>query len=282
MRIIGGISPESSEKAKTLYQEIADGQIHLTDATTAELVKVMENTYRDVNIALANELAKISQQLGVSAWDVIRLANLHPRVNLHTPGPGVGGHCISVDPWFIVEQCPETAKLIYQARQINEDMPMFTANCIQHLVQDLPQANITIFGLTYKADVDDVRESPVLHILETLRQDPRLNIRVYDPHVIHKPMQDIEVDLVSLETAIRESDCLVFAVDHSEFKYLNPRQLSDVVRHKRVLDCKRILNQEEWEELGFTYALLGDGKTLPSLMPLPCKLEPNKQLLALA
>ena len=167
-RIVGGINEKSAQMAKEVYQSFVEGEIYLTDTVTAEMVKIMENTYRDVNIAFANELAKISHKMGINAWEVISLANLHPRVNIHTPGPGVGGHCISVDPWFIVEKNPALALLINQGRHINDSMPEFTYNLITEQVKHIPNAKITVLGLTYKPDIDDIRESPAIEIPNTL------------------------------------------------------------------------------------------------------------------
>jgi UDP-N-acetyl-D-mannosaminuronic acid dehydrogenase len=252
IRIIGGVNETSARLAKDIYGHFVEGDIHLTDATTAEMVKIMENTYRDVNIALANELARISPQLNINAWDVIRFANLHPRVNIHTPGPGVGGHCISVDPWFVVEKFPETAQLIQRARLINDFMPEYTYQLVLDTVKGIDKPKITMLGLTYKPDVDDIRESPALKILALMEQNPELEVAVYDPHVKHS-----DCELSGLEAALRNSDCILLTVDHAEFKFIHPRQVASMMRTKQVIDTRKALNDQEWTAAGFHYRLLG-------------------------
>lgn len=252
IRVIGGVNEQSARKAKEIYTRFVEGDIHLTDATTAEMVKIMENTYRDVNIALANELARIAPQLKINAWEVIRFSNLHPRVNIHTPGPGVGGHCISVDPWFIVEKFPDLAQLIYRSRQINDFMPEYTYKMVLDAVKDIPKPKITMFGLTYKPDVDDIREAPALKILELMEQNPDLEVAVYDPHVKHA-----DCELLGLEAALRDSDCLLLTVDHTEFKFVHPRQVASIMRTLQVIDTKNALSDQEWTSAGFKYMLLG-------------------------
>jgi len=263
-RIVGGINEKSAQMAKEVYLSFVEGEIFLTDTVTAEMVKIMENTYRDVNIAFANELAKISHKMGINAWDVINLANLHPRVNIHNPGPGVGGHCISVDPWFIVEKNPTLAKLINQARNINDSMPEFTYNLILQQVKDIPNAKITVLGLTYKPNIDDLRESPAIEIVRMIENNPDLRLSVCDSHV--KRFNNHE--LSNLEEALKDSDCVVLAVNHNEFKSINPAQVATLVRNKIVIDTANSLNKKVWEENGFRYILLGDGNLrLPTLRP---------------
>lgn len=255
-RIVGGINQKSAQMAKEVYETFVKGEIILTDSTTAEMVKVMENTYRDVNIALANELAKIAYKLGISAWDVIQYANLHPRVNLHSPGPGVGGHCISVDPWFIVEKNPELAVLISRAREINDSMPEFTYDMVLAQVEHIPNPKITVLGLTYKPDIDDIRESPAIEIFKMLDKNPRLKVSVCDPHV--KGFGD---KLMNIDDAVRNSDCILLAVNHKEFMSLNIAEIANLVNNKVIVDTRNALNREDWENQGFRYVLLGDGKT---------------------
>lgn len=252
IRIIGGVNETSARMASDIYGHFVEGDIHLTDATTAEMVKIMENTFRDVNIALANELAQIAPKLNINAWEVIRFANLHPRVNIHTPGPGVGGHCISVDPWFIVEKFPETAKLIKGARQINDSMPEHTYNMVLNAVKGIKKPKVTMLGLTYKPDVDDIRESPALKILELMEHNPDLQVAVYDPHVKHS-----DCELSGLEAALRDSDCILLTVDHAEFKFISPLQVANMMRTKQVIDTKNALRDQEWTAAGFNYFLLG-------------------------
>lgn len=264
IRIIGGVNETSARMASDIYGHFVEGDIHLTDATTAEMVKIMENTFRDVNIALANELAQIAPKLNINAWEVIRFANLHPRVNIHTPGPGVGGHCISVDPWFVVERFPETAQLIRGARQINDFMPEYTYNMVLNAVKGIKKPKVTMLGLTYKPDVDDIRESPALKILELMEHNPDLQVAVYDPHVKHS-----DCELSGLEAALRDSDCILLTVDHAEFKFISPLQVANMMRTKQVIDTKNALRDKEWTAAGFNYLLLGrDGaETRDQLAP---------------
>jgi len=270
IRIIGGVNEESARLSKEIYAHFVEGDIHLTDATTAEMVKIMENTYRDVNIALANELAQLAPSLKINAWDVIRFSNLHPRVNIHTPGPGVGGHCISVDPWFIVEKFPETAKLIHCARQINDYMPEHTYQMVLDAVKDIKNPKITMFGLTYKPDVDDIREAPALKILELMEQNPELNVAVYDPHVKHA-----DCELPGMEAALRDSDCILLIVDHSEFKFIHPRQVANIMRTQQVIDTKNALNAQDWQSAGFKYILLGRDGVAVSDVKMEAQPEPE-------
>jgi UDP-N-acetyl-D-mannosaminuronic acid dehydrogenase len=252
-RVVGGMTPECSEKARALYASIVSGEIHLTDATTAEMVKVMENTYRDVNIALANELALIATEMRINAWDVIRLANLHPRVNLHQPGPGVGGHCISVDPWFVVEQAPEKARLIRLARETNDGMP--------HHVRDLvrthlgPSGKVAVLGVAYKGNVDDCRESPALEVIHLLRQDG-YEVAIYDPHV-----KALEYELSDIEGAFSGADCVLLLTPHNEYKFLAPAEVGKLMNGKLLIDTRALFAVEPWQAAGFSVVTLGDGRS---------------------
>lgn len=257
-RIIGGINEKSAQMAKEIYETFVKGEIILTDSTTAEMVKIMENTYRDVNIALANELAKISCKLGINAWDVIKFANLHPRVQLHQPGPGIGGNCISVAPWFIVEKNPELALLINKAREINDSMPEFTYQMVLEQVKEIADPKVTVLGLTYKPDIDDIRKSPAIEIVHMLQNNPKIQLSICDPHV-----KDFEEKLVDLETSLKDSDCILLAVNHKEFDSMNPAFVSQLVKTKIIIDTRNTLNRKDWEAAGFNYVLLGDGKTIP-------------------
>src|ERR1700686_1991043 len=179
-RLAGGLTPACAEVAADLYGAFVKGAIMRTDATTAELVKVMENTFRDVNVALANEFALIAERIGVDVWEAIRLANHHPRVSVLRPGPGVGGHCIAVDPWFLVDAAPEEARLIRTARLVNDGMPEHVLARLAGLAS--PPAAVALLGVTYKAEVDDIRESPALPIAE-LAVERGYAVRLCDPHV---------------------------------------------------------------------------------------------------
>jgi len=253
-RIIGGINRGSAERAKELYSTFVEGKIYLTDATTAEMVKLMENTYRDVNIALANELALICEKLGINVWKVIELANRHPRVNILRPGPGVGGHCLAIDPWFIVEKVPQKAQLIRLSREINDSQPGFVVDMIDEMVKGIANPKVTVLGAAYKANVDDSRESPAIAIIDRLKERG-YGVGTYDPHV-----KRFKHELSVLEEAFQASDCAVVLVDHDEFKYLDSDELGKVMGTKQILDTTRCLDLEEWKAAGFKVRLLGGGK----------------------
>ncbi|MCA1320481.1 nucleotide sugar dehydrogenase [Bacillus tianshenii] len=258
-RIVGGINQESSEKTAELYRAFVKGEIFLTDATTAEMVKVIENTYRDVNIAFANELAKISENIGVNVWDAISLANHHPRVNIHLPGPGVGGHCIAVDPWFLVELDKKNANLIHLARQTNDAMPMFTANKVKEIMdsEQIQNPKVAVLGLSFKANIDDMRESPSVEVTKHLNE-LNLEFTAFDPHIHEINMANQTTDL---KEAVSNADILVVLTDHNEFKGLNPTEIGKLVRSKIVLDTKNCLERTAWEDAGFEVRVLGDSKS---------------------
>ncbi|MBI2436115.1 MAG: nucleotide sugar dehydrogenase [Candidatus Hydrogenedentes bacterium] len=250
-RIIGGYDVVSAERARSLYETFVEGELFLTDATTAETVKLLENTFRDVNIALANEAALLCERLGVDFWEVARFANRHPRVNVHQAGPGVGGHCISVDPWFLVEADPEAAQLIRLARERNDAMPEHVAETVQALLKDVEQPRIAALGLAYKGNVDDIRESPALRVVELLRARG-VDVAAYDPHVQGaSPMQRDFADCVC------GADLLLVLTDHDEYRALNPRFVAEQVRTKRLYDTRNILDRAAWKEAGFAVYVLG-------------------------
>src|SRR5699024_9935152 len=199
-RIVGGINPISAKKAADVYRTFVKGKVIETSTESAEMSKLMENTYRDVNIALANELTKISENLGIDALDVIELANEHPRVNIHQPGPGVGGHCLAVDPYFIIEKDSTNARLISESRKINESMPQFVIEQVNKVVNKL--SKIAIFGLTYKGNIDDVRESPALKIVKNLISK-NYNVQVYDPYI---NQDQVEFQLTSYKGELNKSN----------------------------------------------------------------------------
>lgn len=233
-RIVGGVTPACTEAGAKVYSTFVQGEIIKTNAKTAEMSKLMENTFRDVNIALANELTKICTELDINTLDVIEMANKHPRVNLHTPGPGVGGHCLAVDPYFIVAKAPEQAQLINLARSINTSMPHFVVDNVNNLMEQAEGKVVTIFGLTYKGNVDDIRESPAMEIKEILEFQGRYEIRSFDPHV--------EKDFVinNMEEAVADSDLVLILSDHNEFKELEYSQLQGM-RTKQILDTKNVV-----------------------------------------
>lgn len=251
-RIIGGIDNKSSELAKSLYSCFVKGSLYLTDARTAEFVKLMENTYRDINIALANEFAQIAEESQVNVWDAIELANKHPRVEILKPGPGVGGHCLAVDPWFLVSN-PVKSHVITIARQINDSMPNHIMTLVKNLIDGINSPIITVLGVAYKGDVDDTRETPALKFIK-LVENEGITIKVHDPLV-----KQFEYKIYSLDEAARDSDCLVLLTDHSMFNKINPSDLSKVVRTKNFIDCRNFVNHEKWKDAGFKVRKLGDG-----------------------
>ncbi|MFC2947530.1 nucleotide sugar dehydrogenase [Virgibacillus sediminis] len=257
-RIVGGVDKKSAEMTKDLYKSFVDGEIHLTDATTAEMVKVIENTYRDVNIAFANEIAKISDQIGVNGWEAIKLANYHPRVNIHQPGPGVGGHCIAVDPWFLAEQQPEIAKIIKLSRETNDDMPNYTVRRILEILDQhqVDNPKIALLGLSFKGNVDDMRESPSLKIMEHLNKT-NIEYAAYDPHIkdIRLPHQ-----VTDLDEAVEGKDLIVILTDHKKFRAYEPSKIGGSMKTKLIFDTKNLLDEEKWTEAGFDFVRLGDAK----------------------
>ncbi len=252
-RIVGGINEKSSLAVKEIYESIVEGEIFITTSTTAEMCKLMENTFRDVNIALANELAKMSEELGVNAWEVIKLANCHPRVNILSPGPGVGGHCIALDPWFLVEKS-KNAKLIHQARLNNDSMPEFVMNKIDGILGGLENKSVALYGVTYKPDIDDVRESPVMH-LKNMLEAKGVNVRVCDPHAGEKVNNNYDI----YEAAVG-CDILVLGVNHSEFKNVDFAKLTEGMKQKQLIDTRNFWCRKTVEAAGVKYYLLGDGK----------------------
>lgn len=231
-RIIGGITPECSKKASEVYGQFVEGELMLTEAKTAELSKCMENTYRDVNIALANELAKICAEIGVNALDVIKMANKHPRVNLHSPGPGVGGHCLAIDPYFIYAKAPETAKIIKLARDTNNSMPQFV---YENVCKIIPEGKISIFGVSYKGNTGDDRESPAYEIIALL-ENKGYEIAIYEPHIERD-------NFVDLNEAIKGSNLILILADHNEFKEMDYESIKDKMETPIIFDTKNILEE---------------------------------------
>ncbi|MBO9131017.1 nucleotide sugar dehydrogenase [Bacillus sp. 165] len=234
-RIVGGTTPEAARKAADVYRLVVTGDVIETEALTAEMAKLMENTFRDVNIALANELAKISKRLGVNAHDVIELANKHPRVNIHQPGPGVGGHCLAVDPYFIVEKAPEEAQLIALSRKVNNSMPRFVIDQVKYLTSEMDKATIAVFGLTYKGNIDDIRESPALDIYKELTKYEKFEVRAHDPHV-HE--SQVDFPLYSFEKAVDGAHLVLLLADHNEFKNMDSDEFAKLMASPVVLDTK--------------------------------------------
>jgi len=235
-RTIGTDEPFIAEKIKTLYSTFCKGEITLTDIRTAEMTKVIENTYRDVNIAFANELAKICRRDNMDVYEIIRIANKHPRVNILSPGPGVGGHCIPIDPWFLVGDYPDLAKIILTARKINDSMPEFVLGRILDImrIHDVTHPKrVGLYGLTYKENVDDTRESPTLQLLDQMNSDFASNIRIYDPHVTE---DIVENQYHNFDDFIKDIDLVVIMVGHS-----NIHQHVDKLKEKIVFDTRNCL-----------------------------------------
>ncbi len=229
-RTVGGLTEAAAERARDLYALFCTGQILTTDATTAEMVKLVENSFRDVNIAFANELSVICDTVGVDVWDVIELANHHPRVDILRPGPGVGGHCIAIDPWFLVAADPQHAQLIRQARVINAGRPARVARTVRRAVADVHAPVIAVLGLAFKPDIDDLRESPAVDIVEDVALAlPAAQLLVVEPHVTHLP-PELEVLtnvlLTDAEKAVADADLVVHLVDHTAFGDLDPALLA--------------------------------------------------------
>lgn len=232
-RIIGGVTRASAEKAKELYRTFCNGDIFLTDARTAELAKLTENSFRDVNIAFANELSLICDRLGINVWELIELTNRHPRVNILKPGPGVGGHCIAVDPWFIVSAAPEEAKLIRTAREVNDHKPHWIINKIRGKADRFKNPVIGCLGLAFKANIDDLRESPALEITRELMAAGIGKVMACEPNV-NGGFQ--EFPLFELEEVLRESDIILVLVDHEEFREID----REFLKEKVVIDSRGI------------------------------------------
>lgn len=239
-RIIGGMSPEATRKAKEVYGSFCRGELLETNDRTAELAKLTENSFRDVNIAFANELSLICDDLDINVWELIDLANHHPRVNILQPGPGVGGHCIAVDPWFIVSTAPEAARLIKTARQVNDSKPEWVVAQVHEAVKDFEhEPSIALLGLSFKPDIDDLRESPALRIAIDLVQTlPSVEFRVVEPNVAELPreLQQFEnARLTNFQAAIESSEIVVLLVDHRDFKTHNPREM---YTQKTIIDTR--------------------------------------------
>lgn len=259
-RVIGGINQSSAEAVRDLYATFVKGEIVTTDATTAEMVKLMENTFRDVNIALANEFALVAERVGINVWEAIELANHHPRVRILRPGPGVGGHCIAVDPWFIVQVAPEVTSIIQTARRVNDGMPAHVVELVKQALAEQQsrrarervnrsdgdswvsspphRGRVACLGLAYKADVDDTRESPAIKVVELLRGEG-FEVRAYDPHV---RMGVVPEQVDSLEAALNQAVVIVVLTDHREFRQLSVVDLGGF-NCRTVIDVRHCLKE---------------------------------------
>ncbi len=239
-RTIGADSKEIGEKVKELYASFCKGEIVVTDIKTAEMTKVVENTFRDINIAFANELSRICRKDGMDVYEIIRIANKHPRVNILQPGPGVGGHCISVDPWFLVGDYPEIVNIIKAAREVNDGQPAFVLERLQQImkennIQDL--SKVGIYGLTYKENVDDIRESPTLQMLEIMGEEKANKVKVFDPHVKREVVSNQYHDF---DEFVKDVDIIILMNSHDHIKE-NINKIQD----KIIIDTKNICNTEK-------------------------------------
>ncbi|MDW4260927.1 nucleotide sugar dehydrogenase [Staphylococcus saprophyticus] len=243
-RIIGGITENCTKKTIYLYKKLVQGKLLETKASTAEMSKLMENTYRDVNIALANELVKISNTLNINALDVIKLSNEHPRVNIHTPGPGVGGHCLAVDPYFIVSSDEKNAQIIAKAREINKSMPDFVIEKVKKIMKSINGKKLTVLGLTYKGNIDDIRESPALDIYHELKLKSKFKVIAQDSHV---KLDWVEQDI---EMALKNSDLAIILTDHNEYKDIL-KYVENNMNQKIIFDTKNIVNYSNSDSITY-------------------------------
>lgn len=256
-RVIGGVNQESADAGAALYSLFVRGEILLTDATTAETVKLMENTYRDINIAVANEFSRLAERFGVSVWEAIDLANLHPRVSVLRPGPGVGGHCISIDPWFLFQAAPDLAQLIEKARQVNDAQPGFVVEQIARQFGDLHGRKIAALGLAYKADVDDLRNSPAIEVARLLAASGA-EVVIYEPFA---PEHTVEgcASVGALNEALQDADIIALLVDHQAFRELEPEDVAERMQGRNAFDTRGVWEPEIWASAGFHLATLGLG-----------------------
>jgi UDP-N-acetyl-D-mannosaminuronic acid dehydrogenase len=255
-RVIGGIDPASAEAGRDLYATFVRGEIILTDATTAEMVKLMENTYRDVNIAIANEFSRLADRFGVDVWEAITLANRHPRVRILNPGPGVGGHCISVDPWFFVEAAPDLTQLIHTARTVNDAQPHFVVELVRRaLGGDLAGRKIAALGLSYKPDVDDLRESPAIEVVHLLQQ-AGAQVRAFEPFKLDPKLDGITA-VGSIDEVVAGADALILLVNHTALRSINPATLATLTPTRIAIDTINGWASESWQAAGFKVYRLG-------------------------
>jgi UDP-N-acetyl-D-mannosaminuronic acid dehydrogenase len=246
-RVVGGIDEESAKKAEEIYKSFVKGKIYLTSLELAEFVKLAENTYRDINIAFSNELAIICGKYGIDIWEVIKFANMHPRVNILSPGPGVGGHCIPIDPWFILENIEIKNTIIEKARVINDRAPFRIAEEIIDILKKYKNPKVTLFGVSYKENVGDTRESPAIKICSELIKNG-MDVAAYDPLV-----NDFKYLLTGLEDSLKDSDMLLLFVGHDEFRKINLQKIKSLMRNKNIFDTRNFFDKKEVLECGFKY-----------------------------
>jgi UDP-N-acetyl-D-mannosaminuronic acid dehydrogenase len=255
-RVIGGIDRASAEAGRDLYATFVRGEIFLTDATTAEMCKLMENTYRDVNIALANEFSRLAERFGIDVWEAISLANRHPRVRILNPGPGVGGHCISVDPWFLVEAASDITPLIRTSRQVNDAQPEYVVELVRRALDgQLEGRNVAALGLAYKPDVDDLRESPAIEVAHLL-QKAGANVTCFEPFKPEAAIDGLKT-VPTLAQAIDEADLLLLLVGHAGLRSIDPVVVAQLTRARVVVDTVKGWDETSWTSLGFGFYRLG-------------------------
>ncbi len=237
-RIIGGITDECAERARTLYEIFVNGDCYLTNARTAEMAKLSENAFRDVNIAFANELSVIADKLSIDVWQLIELSNKHPRVNILQPGPGVGGHCIAVDPWFIVDAVPNEARLIRTAREVNDYKPQVVIDKVKKAVCRFKNPTVAFMGLAFKADIDDLRSSPALDITVQLANELECSMLAVEPNISELPanLKNTQIKLTETFEAVEQADILVLLVDHKAFKRIPSSKRAE----KIIIDTRGI------------------------------------------
>ena len=257
-RVIGGIDAASADAGRDLYSIFVRGEIVLTDATTAEMVKLMENTYRDISIAAAMEFSHLADRFGVDIWEAIALANRHPRIKILSPGPGVGGHCISVDPWFFVDSAPDLARLIRTAREVNDSQPHYVVDLVREVLHGLEHKTIAALGLAYKPDVDDLRESPAVEVCRLLSEQGA-QVLAYEPFKPDAQVAGVH-SVPALGAALDEADCLLLLVGHAAMRKLDPHTLAQLTKARVAVDCVNGWPRELWAEAGFHLYKLGDGK----------------------
>jgi len=254
-RVIGGVTPESAQAGRDLYAIFVKGEIVQTDATTAEMVKLMENTYRDVNIAIANEFSRLAERFGVDVWEAIQIASLHPRVKILSPGPGVGGHCISVDPWFFVEAAPDITPLIYNSRRVNDEQPHYVVELVERALGSLKGKKIAALGLAFKPDVDDLRESPASEVIHLLQKEGAA-VKAFEPFKLDADLPGITA-VPTLEAALKEADAVLLLVNHTSLRALTPEKLAALTPARILIDTVNGWAGKDWAGAGFHVFRLG-------------------------
>lgn len=233
-RLVGVTTDKCGEVVSDFYKTFVKGDIFITDTKIAEMTKLVENIYRDVNIALANQLSILCNELGINSMEVFQLANEHPRVNFLSPGPGVGGHCLPVDPYFVLEDKSDTSSIIALSRKINDNMPNYIASLVKKIIKDIPFPKVSIWGITYKGNVNDMRNSPSIQLINSLKEF-NCDLWIYDPVVKDESFK-------SKEESLKDSNLLLILTDHDEFKAIDPKLILKTMRNPIVLDTKNILD----------------------------------------